>query len=214
MRTFKVTSTRSASRPGFPELEMEWRDAHGNNGDNFASNPQFFFRIEMAEACLREETPCDRPRFRPRSENKVLLSFFFLSLSSISLLLASRWTLYARRVSCQRSRHDTFVAPLSLSLSFFFPLLLSLLSPLTSVLPLPSVVQHDDILFFFSIPFFLLLSLRFTFLFTLLFPATLLVFQFSFLTHSLTPYSTLWLLLFSAVHLRVYITEKSSKGDL
>lgn len=157
----------------------------------------------MAEACLREETPCDRPRFRPRSENKVLLSFFFLSLSSISLLLASRWTLYAWRVSCQRSRHDTFVAPFSLSLCLSFSLFSC---PSCHLSPLSSLFHPSFNMMTFY--FFSLFLSSFFCLFTLPFPATLLTFQFSFLTRSLPT------LLSDFYYSQPFILESTSRKSL
>lgn len=120
-------------------------------------------------------------------ENKVLLSFF-LSLP-ISFLLASRWTLYARRVSCQRSRLRHLCRPSFLPPSLSFSLSFSLFSyPSCHLSPLPSLFHpsFNTMTFYFFSLFFPSFFCLFASLFCMtLHPATLFAFQFSFLTHSL-----------------------------
>lgn len=126
-------------------------------------------------------SPRDRPRFRPRFEDKVLRS---LSLY-LSFFLASRWTLYARRVSCQRSRLRHLCRP---SLSLFLSSYPSChLSPLSTLFH-PSFTTVTFYFCFFSYP--LLLSTRFSVPFFLsqlsLFPPFRLSLTLSFSTRFVT----------------------------
>lgn len=117
-------------------------------------------------------SPRDRPRFRPRSEDKVLLSL------SLSLFLPGV-TMDFVFPTCLVSKvpSTTPLSPLSISL----PLLLPLLSPFTSIHPFPPVVHHGDVLLFFFLSSPSVYSLFCTFL-----PlSTFSLSPFSSFTHSL-----------------------------